>query len=99
MRRYINDVDVSQRKVDETQLLTELTMLKSKLGHLAPDLKKIMLGFDDGTGFGSKQDIRGACASLGLVLTEKEFVGLSAGLSTDAQGRLHMNEFCDALCS
>ena len=44
----------------------------------------------------SKQEVQGACASLGLVLTGKEFAGLAAGC-TDAAGRISYGQFCQAM--
>ena len=96
---YINDVDLSQGKVDELLMTSQLKAVKTKYSHIVPDLSKILQGFDkEASGFCSKQEVLGACASLGLVLTSKEFSGLSAGCS-DASGSVNYTEFCAAMNS
>jgi hypothetical protein len=48
------------------------------------------------SGYCSKHEVNGACATLGLVLTGKEFSGLAEG-SIDASGRIAYAQFCAAL--
>ncbi len=55
-------------------------------------------GFDkDGTGRGSKQEVLGACASLGLVLTAKEYAGLAAQCGAEPDGQVQFSQFCEVL--
>jgi Ca2+-binding EF-hand superfamily protein len=94
---YVNDVDLSQTKADEVIMTTQLKTVKGKFGQMVPDLLQMLKGFDkDGSEYLDKHDITGACASLGLVLTSNEFVGLTAGC-TDSAGRIHYPQFCSNL--
>mmetsp|Transcript_37730 Transcript_37730/g.84079 ORF Transcript_37730/g.84079 Transcript_37730/m.84079 type:complete len:375 (+) Transcript_37730:126-1250(+) len=97
---YANDVDLSAARAEEAVVAQHLTTLRIKYAPHIADLLRVLQAFDKGgSGFLPRQDIMSGCASLGIVLNEKESTGLLAHVSTDAQGHVNYQQLCDMLAA
>ncbi len=84
---YTNDVDVSAAKAEEDVVLSQLADLQKKFAPRSEDLANVLAALDAGkSGSLSMSDLKAGCASLGLVLGEKELLALSSYTVPSAPG-------------
>ncbi len=84
---YKGYVDYSQAKVDTERRGELLSQLKKKIGPVTGDLEKLLKAFDaGGQGLVSRHDLVAGCASVGVVLSDKDFETLAPVMTTNAEG-------------
>jgi len=81
---YVNDVDVSQEKVEEEAVLAQVASVQKKYARHSSELQRVLTAFDsEGNGALTTKDLLAGCAGLGLVLSEKDVAALSMLVGPD----------------
>lgn len=76
-----------QAKVDTERRGELLSQLKKKIGPVTGDLEKLLKAFDaGGQGLVARHDLVAGCASVGVVLSDKDFETLAPVMITNAEG-------------
>ncbi|PNW78166.1 hypothetical protein CHLRE_10g466650v5 [Chlamydomonas reinhardtii] len=92
---YKGYVDYSQDKADEARRVELLSQLKKKIGPVAGDLERLLKAFDSaGNGQVSRHDLVAGCASVGVVLGDKDFETLAPVMTYNSDGLIDYAAFC-----
>lgn len=93
---YCGFVDNSQRAADQKWTNTLLSMVHKKVAPVAGELQTVLQAFDSsGSGMLSRHDLLAGCASLGIVLSEKEMDTLLPLLQRNDRGEISYSTFCE----
>lgn len=85
----------SQDKADEARRVELLSQLKKKIGPVAGDLERLLKAFDSaGNGQVSRHDLVAGCASVGVVLGDKDFETLAPVMTYNSDGLIDYAAFC-----
>ncbi|PNH10163.1 putative calmodulin-like protein 6 [Tetrabaena socialis] len=97
---YKGYVDYSQDKADESRRVELLGQLKKKMGPVSADLEGLLKTFDkSNNGLISRPDLVAGCASVGVVLSDKDFDTLAPVMTTSADGLIDYVAFCSVFLS
>jgi len=86
---YIGSVDNSQAAADALRLKLLLNDITRKFKPVISELHPVLKAFDsEGKGFLAIHEVQAGCASLGVVVSEKEFETLSSVLKVNEEGQI-----------
>ncbi|GIL87642.1 hypothetical protein Vretimale_14675 [Volvox reticuliferus] len=92
---YKGYVDYSQDKAEEGRRVELLSQLKKKIGPVVSDLQRLLKAFDSaGNGRVTRHDLVAGCASVGVVLNDKDFETLTPVMTMNADGTIDYAAFC-----
>ncbi|KAL6749147.1 flagellar associated protein [Haematococcus lacustris] len=93
---YLGFVDTSQNAADMARTNTLLASMHGKVAPVIGALKQVLDAFDTGhTGYLGKQELLAGCASLGVVLADKELTTLTDLLRKNAAGQVEIAGFVE----
>lgn len=77
-----------------------LSQLKKKIGPVVGDLERLLKSFDaSGKGRVTRHDLVAGCASVGVVLGDKDFDTLGPVMTTNSDGSIDYTAFCSVFSS
>ncbi len=89
-----------QDKAAEARRVELLSQLKKKIGPVVSDLQRLLKAFDSaGNGRVTRHDLVAGCASVGVVLNDKDFDTLAPVMTTNPDGTIDYAAFCSVFTS